>query len=340
MAKPKMQYFELHNGQRRAIDEETLNISKFGKYTSTNYGKDVDTNLTLPVDPNEYAFLKTNPFLITWNRSNEDYKNYTFDEFIIRYKDMDYRFGEFINSKRISLGKKKRVIRKLFDKWDEEFKNKKDASIQKVNSNLSLAQDLYYEPKSFTYLVVMFLIVVFLLVCILTPSIVFTNLDTLIRTNIFTRIQNKLDFIHNDFKISLVVAIASALFGIVYMVSHVVHNVNCSKAKSFIGEHREWMAKNNRKIAEKYRKNFKKVRKYYLNNVNRQCRPFPPYRLKNIDMNTTVDSFDRLNVAVVNKTHHYRSAIKNGRKFANMIFAFTIILIIIYCLLVVYKEFL
>ena len=67
MAKPKMQYFEISNGVRRDIDEETLTYSKFGSYVSTNYGKDVDTDLTLPVDPNEYAFLKTNPFLITWN---------------------------------------------------------------------------------------------------------------------------------------------------------------------------------------------------------------------------------------------------------------------------------
>lgn len=77
MAKPKMQYFEISNGVRRDIDEETLTYSKFGSYVSTNYGKDVDTDLTLPVDPNEYAFLKTNPFLITWNRSNENYKSYT-----------------------------------------------------------------------------------------------------------------------------------------------------------------------------------------------------------------------------------------------------------------------
>lgn len=339
MAKPKPQFFELNNGVRKDIDIDTLNSSKFGSYVSTNYGKDVDTSLTLPVDPNEYSFLKTNPFLVTWNRSNQDYVSYSIDEFIIRYKDQDYRFGEFINSKKIRYGTKRRVLKKQFKKWEEEFENKKDASIDKINSNLDIAQDLYYEKKPFGSFILMFLLLIFMVLCIIVPSSLFVSIDNLFKVEFFTKIANKLLYIYATYKLTFVVAIATAVFALVYLVSHVIYNHHCYKAKRFVLEHREWIKDNNHKISRKYKKNINKVKKYYLKHVNEKCRPFPPFRLKNIEMKANIDSFDRLNVVTVDKTHYYRSAIKSGSKFASMMFVFSILILLIYCLLVIYNAF-
>lgn len=339
MAKPKMRYFELSNGVKKEIDVDTLNTSKFGNYASTNYKSNVDTNLTLPVDPNEYTFLKTNPFLVTWNRTNQDYKSYSFDEFIIRYRNEDYRFGEFINSPKIRYGTKKSVVKKIFKKWDYEFKNKKNSSIEKVNSNLDVANDLYYEKKSFSSFLLIFFITIFMAICVFVPDIIFINLDTIFKTNIFSLISAKLLLIYNQYKLTLVVAIISLIFSVIYLISHIVYNYKCYAATKFINNHREWLKDNNNKISKKYSKNFKKVRNYYLKNINRKCRPFPPYKLKNIEMKTNVDVFEKLNVLTVDKIHYYKSTTSSGRKFTNMMFVFTILILLIYCLLVIYNTF-
>lgn len=337
MAKPKMQYFEISNGVRRDIDEETLTYSKFGSYVSTNYGKDVDTDLTLPVDPNEYAFLKTNPFLITWNRSNENYKSYTFDEFIIRYKNQDYRMGEFINSKKIRYGTKKRVLKSVFKKWEEEFNNKKDSSIEKINTNLDIAKDVYYEKKPFGRFIIMFILALVVAIMLVLPQIVFANLDILFKADIFLKFSDTLKAIYDAEIIVLITGIIALLFPVTYMIGHVVYNIQCSNATRFVFDYKEWLRDNNSKISRKFKKNFKTVRNYYLNHLNRKGLPFPPFRLKNIEVKTSVDQIDRLNVLTIDKIHHYKSVVKSGNRFTNLMYVFSFMIIVIYCLLIIYN---
>lgn len=337
MAKPKMQYFEISNGVRRDIDEETLTYSKFGSYVSTNYGKDVDTDLTLPVDPNEYAFLKTNPFLITWNRSNENYKSYTFDEFIIRYKNQDYRMGEFINSKKIRYGTKKRVLKSVFKKWEEEFNNKKDSSIEKINTNLDIAKDVYYEKKPFGRFIIMFILALVVAIMLVLPQIVFANLDILFKTDIFLKFSDTLKAMYDAEIIVLITGIIALLFPVTYMIGHVVYNTQCANATRFVFDYKEWLRDNNSKISRKFKKNFKTVRNYYLKHMNRKGLPFPPFRLKNIEVKTSVDQIDRLNVLTIDKIHHYKSVVKSGNGFTNLMYVFSFMIIVIYCLLIIYN---
>lgn len=310
MAKSKIKFFELSNGKKNDIDEESVKLSKFGSYQSQkDENIDVD-EANSQIDKHRFAYLQTNPF--KYDEKQTEYINLTIDDYIIKYKHKDVSFGEVISSPKISLSRKRKIVKKTFKNWNNDFLKQKKESIVNLDTSIELSKNLNYPKISFGKVILSLIFIAIISLLIFLPPFIFTPL--IAKVGFVEGIIQEISNLYQTKVMVYYLGIASIVMCFITFICDLVYNSSCDSCSSNYKKYERKIKKSDQEVEKNFKKKCKQALNYYLKHINRKNKPFSPIKVSSIQLKTNIQNLDEINKKILLETANIKKRTQKIKK--------------------------
>lgn len=277
----------LPNREKYEIYDQSV-LEKFTEKENINLEKEV--------------FLKGNPFL--YNSSNEEIGVNSIEEYKVVFRKQERTFEEVIHDSNLSKFTKKRFVRKTLKNWKKDYLKTRDKTIEK---NLGVSEFIG-EIKTLKFNKLIRFWLIFILLLLLFISVL--NTDKYLydfKSEILYKINIVLIDCFLRYKFVRIINYISICLLIITLLYSIFYNIVFKDFKVFYDTSKKVLSNFQYHLARDYKKKYSKVKKYYLQGLNRK-KYLIPYDIKLVgEGKTNLKMFEDISSLTVAKVRRFKN---------------------------------
>lgn len=279
--------FQLSKKEHPLLDEIASADITFSKNDLT--GESVYTN-----------YLYTNPFL--YNPDTTDVVVHSIEDFMVDIKNEKIAFGDVIRNPRFKPKQRKKIIKKAFKSWKEDYLFKKNQTFKENDKVVEIIGELKFFEYSWKTKLIIALVFLFLLFLVVTDSFIWNQLKQFnvgyIVYKSITTMYEKTSWLKIVGNVGIYVNLVLIFYSSIYAFIIRDFKNNYKLAQSFLNS-------SEKTISREFKRKFKKAKNYYLKRVNNNKYPFfPPLSIEEVQegkMNITI--FNEICKATIDRAY-------------------------------------
>ena len=240
--------------------------------------------------------INSNPF--DYEQINSKYKSLSFDDYIVTYKDKQYRFSDIIVNPTINYQERIRFTKSQLKKWVKEYQvikaNKHSLLVEEVKRSID------DEIKQSSSGVTVFLLIVTILIALF--SFLSNFILEILKKLPFNIPTYKLEVLSNqmkmtDSKIFIAVISMICIFIVMYIYMFIFNNFQ-KRGQKYIKKLKSLLKARSRKNDIKVRKATKRATKYYIK-VAKEESTYKPLLISDVQLDFTIGDRTKIDKRIV-----------------------------------------